>query len=262
MPMFHLRVLMGAVALVSLVSACSPADEPLPQDPPPQDPAGFWRPNDRQITLHAFGFFGGTFEWVGRREVLTGEQLEALSRLKFIQGADDCWQDVMEYSLVVVDAAGQEREAIAREGNSSCGSGQELIDIETLKPLLATLECGTTGFPSTELSQAKTVRADNGCQHAFFSYQDEPSKWLKVVASRPDRPHTFQVSGCYGKTTGLELFDESGRSLLAKGRAEGTSSSDCATLTHPLEAGRVYALKLTSQAVSMGGHVYLEIRGD
>jgi hypothetical protein len=254
--------MMGAVALVSLVSACSPDQEPPPQDPPAQEPSGFWRPDDQQLTLHAFGFFGGTFEWVGRREVLTGEQLEALSGLKFIEGADGCLQDVMEYSLVVVDAAGQERKAIAREYNSSCRSEQDMIDIETLKPLLATLECATTGYPSTEPSKAKTVRADNGCQHAFFSYQDEPPKWLKVVATRPDRPHTFQVSGCYGKTTALELFDESGTVLLARGSAEGTSSSDCATLTHPLEAGRVYAVKVTSQAVTTGGHVYLEIRGD
>ncbi|OJH41476.1 hypothetical protein [Cystobacter ferrugineus] len=223
---------------------------------------GFWRPDDQQITLHAFGFFGGSFEWVGRRDVLTGEQLEALSGLKFIPSAEGCAQDIMEYSLVVVDAAGQEREATAREDNSSCGPGRDVIDIETLKPLLATLECGATGFSSTELSKAKTVRADNGCQHAFFSYSDEPSKWLKVVASRPDRPHTFQVSQCEGKTTGLVLFDESGTVLLARGSAQGTSSSDCATLTHPLEAGRVYALQVTSQAVTTGGHVYLEIRGD
>ncbi|WNG13426.1 hypothetical protein [Cystobacter fuscus] len=245
---------MGAVALVSLVSACSPAPEDLPAQP-------LWRPDDQQITLQAFGFFGGTFEWVGRRDTMTGEQLEALSGLKFIRSAEGCMQDVMEYSLVVVDAAGQERKAVAREFNSSC-SEQQVIDIETLKPLLATLECGATGSASTELSKAKTVRADNGCQHAFFSYQDEPSKWLKVVASRPDRPHTFQVSRCEGKTTGLALFDESGTVLLASDGAEGTSSSDCATLTHPLEAGRVYALKVTSRAVTTGGHVYLEIRSD
>ncbi|WP_155893207.1 hypothetical protein [Cystobacter fuscus] len=199
---------------------------------------------------------------MGRREVLTGEQLAALSGLKLIPSADDCWTDITEYSLVVVDAAGQEREAMAREDNSSCGSGRDVIDIETLKPLLATLECEATGFSSTELSKAKTVHADNGCQHAFFSYVDEPSKWLKVVASRPDRSHTFQVSRCEGKTTGLALFDESGTVLLARGSAEGTSSSDCATLTHPLEAGRVYALEVTSRAVTTGGHVYLEIRGD
>lgn len=250
-------MVMGAVAVVSLVSACSPDPEP-----PPGDRAGFWRADDQQITLHAFGYFGGSFAWVGRREVLTGEQLEALSGLKITPSTDECWTDITEYSLVVVDAAGQEREAMAREGNSSCGSGRDVIDIETLKPLLATLECGATGSASTELSTAKTVRADNGCQHAFFSYQDEPAKWLKVVASRPDRPHTFAVSQCNGKTTSLELYDESGTVLLASGGAEGTSSSDCATLTHPLEAGRVYALKVTSRAVTTGGHVYLEIRGD
>jgi hypothetical protein len=137
-----------------------------------------------------------------------------------------------------------------------------MLDIETLKPLLASLNCVGTGEASTEFARAETIHADDGCRHGFSSYQNESPRWLKVVPSRPGRLHSFKVSHCAGKATGLELFDESGTVLLAKSSAEGTSNAECATLTHQLDAERGYTLRVTSQAVSVGGHVLLEVRSE
>lgn len=251
----------GFVVFASIVSACSPSPG-TPATRETQETSGFWRTNDQQVSLKSFGYWGGSFEWVASRDALTREQSEALSGLKFVKGSDDCVQDVQEYSLVVLDSAGQERNAIAREGNASCGSRVDILDIETLMPLLASLDCVGTGEASTELSSATTIHADDGCRHGFFSYQNEKPRWLKVVPSRPGRLHTFKVSHCAGKATGLELFDESGTVLLAKSSAEGTSDAECATLTPPLDAERGYTLRVTSQAVSRGGHVLLEVRGE
>lgn len=238
-------------ALVSLASACSPTEEP----------AGFWEPGDQRITLESFVYEGGSFIWAASRQSLTREQGEALAKLKRVEGTEGCVEDGPEYTLVIEDAVGQEKKAFAREGNKSCGRQEERVDIKTLRPLLSLLPCIGTGGASPQLDRAKTVHADDGCRHGFFSYRDEPARWLKVEPSRVGR-HTFRVSQCIGKATGLELFDTSATVLLAQSRAEGASDSDCATLTHPLEDGHVYALRVTSRAVSVGGHVYLEIRGE
>ena len=201
-------------------------------------------PDYQQVTLQSFGYWGGSFTWEAPGEALTDEQADALAGLKLIPGNTDCWQDLQEYALVTVDAAGQEREVVTNEHNSGCGE-QVLLDYESLKPLLATLQCVGTGQASEQLSAAPTVQAGGGCQHGFFSYRDEPARWVKVAPASVSGPHTFELLHCEGKTTGLELFDEAGAVLLAQAHGDGSSATACAKLTHPLAAGQRYALRVT-----------------
>ncbi|WP_147443602.1 hypothetical protein [Corallococcus sicarius] len=253
----------GVTALVlgSLVGACSTAGG-VPGPPGTDDPRETLASLGYQhVTLQSFGYGGGSFTWEAPGEALTDEQSDALAGLKLIPGNTSCPQDIPEYSLVTVDAAGQERQVGTNAFNAGCGQ-QVVLDYESLKPLLATLECVGTGEASTQLSAAPTVQAGDGCQHGFFSYRGEPSRWVKVDPTSVGGPHTFELLHCEGKTTGLELFDEAGAVLLAQGQGDGSSASACAKLTHPLAAGQRYALRVTSQAVSVGGHVNLVIRRD
>ncbi|RKG92881.1 hypothetical protein D7V97_40505 [Corallococcus sp. CA053C] len=242
-----------AVVLGSLVGACSTGADGTR--------GTLSNLSSQQVTLQSFGFWGGSFTWVSPGAALTDEQVDALDGLKLIPGNTDCLEDIQEYALVTVDAAGQEQRVVTNDQNAGCGE-QVLLDYETLKPLLATLQCVGTGQASEQLSAAPTVQAGGGCQHGFFSYQGEPPRWVKVAPASVSGPHTFELLYCEGKTTGLELFDEAGAVLLAQAQADGSSASACAKLTHPLVAGQRYALRVTSQAVSMGGHVSLVIRPD
>ncbi|RKH57734.1 hypothetical protein [Corallococcus llansteffanensis] len=250
-----------ALALGSLVGACSTGGS-IPGPSGADDTQGTLASlGYQQVTLRSFGYWGGSFTWVAPGEALTREQVDALAGLELIPGNADCWEDIQEYELVMVDAAGQERRVVTNERNAGCGT-QEMLDYETLKPLLATLQCVGTEQASAQLSGARTVQAGDGCQHGFFSYRDEPPRWVKVAPASEGGPHTFELLHCEGKTTGLELFDEAGAVLLAQSHADGSSASACAKLTHPLEAGQRYSLRVTSQAVSMGGHVNLVVRRD
>ncbi|MBF5046008.1 hypothetical protein FGE12_26585 [Aggregicoccus sp. 17bor-14] len=210
----------------------------------------------QRVTLEAFGYWGGSFEWSAPREALTPAQRDALSHATVVKGMEDCTQDLLEYTLSVVDAAGVEQAQHGNEHDATCGRREGVVSYASLQPLLAELHCVGTGQARTSLAEAQTVQAGDGCRHGLFSSSDQPPSWLKVQPAGTGL-HTFTLASCAGKVTALELFDASGTTRLAEVRSEGP---DCPTLTHPLDAGTLYALRVTSQAVTVGGHVLLEVQ--
>lgn len=259
--------LMAAVALGTALGACTeapgrPTTPAPPATPDALDAAAPWHPDDQQVSLTSFGYWGGSFEWTAARESLTQEQQEALSGLRPLQSARDCVQDLQEFSLALVGADGQERRLVANEQDVACGSGQQQVAMESLRPLLATLSCVGTGQAREELSSAQIIQAGDGCRHGFFAFKEEPPRWVKVLPASGGGMHTFQLSYCGGKSTRLELFDGSGTQLLASSSADGAEGSACPSLLHPLDPEAIYALRVTSQAVTTGGHVVVEVLPD
>jgi len=207
-----------------------------------------------ELRLRSFGYWGGFFEWVAKRSALTDAQREAIAQLRLLDEPGTFVADKLEVTLVAVDAAGDERRFYANEANG--GVQPDMLDFESLKPLLATLNCLATGNASETLASAQTLQAGDGCRHGFFSYEDSTPKWVKVKAAAAGGAHRIEVQQCGGKSSRLELFDEAGATLIAE--ASGDDGA-CAGITHALESGRVYALKVTTKAVTTGGHVLLEI---
>lgn len=264
---------MATLALAASAGACTEApDAPAAPDataapdaataPDTVDAPAPWHPDDRQVSLTSFGYWGGSFEWMAPREALTQEQREALSGLRPLQSGKDCVQDIQEFSLTLVGADGQERRLVANELDAACNDAQAQVAMESLRPLLATLSCVGTGQAREELSSAQLVQAGDGCRHGFFAFKDEPPRWVKVLPASSGGVHAFQLSYCGGKSTRLELFDGSGTQLLASSSADGAAGSACPSLLHPLDPEAIYALRVTSQAVTTGGHVVVEVRKD
>lgn len=245
MPNSSARRFACSLALIAGLGACGLTPSPF---------------EGQHFKLETFGYWGDSFEWEASREGMSREQLEALQGLRLIAGTSPCVADVQEVSLTVTDAKGRNSTFRGNEENAPCGHEERMMDYASLKPLLSALECVGTGKATTTLSGAKSIRADSGCRHGLFSSAGQPPVWLKVTPSEAGRMHTFEVSHCEGKMTSLELFNEEGTTLLASNGGDGSPGAPCAKLELMLETDRPYALRVTSQAVSTGGHVLLEFK--
>ncbi len=175
---------MAAWTLVASVSGCQPVEDETP----------LWRADDQSVTLAAFGYWGGSFQWNAARASLTDAQREALSGLMLIPGVEPCLADIQEYSLTFVDGEGNERTVHANAENAACGR-DSVLAIETLEPLLSTLSCVGTGKASEDLSGAPVIQAGDGCRHGFFAYAEQPARWVKVEGPDHRRPAHARVVG-------------------------------------------------------------------
>jgi hypothetical protein len=210
------------------------------------------------VRLEASGEAGGSFVWERSAARLTDAQQAALAALRRIEGHAACPEDVQEYTLTRTGPGGVEEAVRANALNAACGPGLPLVDVASLEPLLDTLACVATGAAPAQLAGAPTVRPDDGCRHGFFSYRDGPAKWVRLEPAA-GREHVLALRGCEGKATELALFDGAGTTPLASARGDGTSQAACAQLALRLDGPGPYALRVTSRAVTTGGHVLLEV---
>ena len=212
-----------------------------------------WRPTSTRIEVSSFGFWVGSTGYAKDRAALTAEQLAALEGLRTTTPPEQMGADFTSYEVRVTDQDGSVARYRAAEGNvrdsdeSANATSMPTIDIETLRPFLATIKClsakavepipRTTNIPldpkTADMSKAVAVPADTACTNGVFvPYGCSDS----LLTFDVDAPATYEiVSGRCLEQLSLRVYTSDRTALLAE--STPGSAESCFTLRHTFQPG-------------------------
>ena len=132
--------------------------------------------------------------------------------------------------------------------------GGLLVDYGQVAALLKTASCLPAKAPGTEsLATAPHIAVGDGCSHGLFSPASRKEYWL-LVDVEDQGPHRFAVEHCPTCVLDLELFDESGRTVLAHAQP---SEDESPVLDHEFEEAGTYALRIAPISSEILGDFYV-----
>ena len=184
-----------------------------------------WTDDSESIEVEYFSYEEGSYLFTRDAEDLSPEQLRLVRAIRTIDPGDQgCAEDVPEVDLSVRGRSGASREY--RATTHPCAEfGGLLVDYGQVAALLKTASCLPAKAPGTEsLATAPHIAVGDGCSHGLFSPASRKEYWL-LVNVEDQGPHRFAVEHCAACVLDLELFDESGETMLAKAQPNVGESS-------------------------------------
>lgn len=222
---------------------------------PPSAPAAthVWKATSARVRLTQFSYWTGGSRFENARDSLTQDQLAALEGVTLKAWDGVCWQDGLNASLAITDQDGSQ---VVYRVAGKCGEAEgQVLDEPSLNVFLKTLPCleaSETRHAQTTLATAPLLGANDGCEHGFFG----SPPWLMLEVTKTDVPHTVRGLNCQHNQVQLALYDELGKTLLARGTAE--AAPGCQVIRYSFSRTGRYALELQG----VGGDYFLQLTHD
>jgi hypothetical protein len=253
----------GTLVVVALVATLAAAcAEERGSEQQEQEHEQVWRGTSQSISIRSFGAFVGSSGYERDRGQLTAEQVALLDAFEVIEPKDECWMDVPEYRITIVDAAGVSRVYRAKETDDSCQGNQgtePTLSMASLRPFLDTFACIASGDMRAGAPQGAplVMHPGDGCLHGVFMDGRHTSVRLDLAVAGPGELTIETVASAYYASQ-VTLLDSDGATVLGVG-AEPAARPGSSALTYSFAAAGTYFVEVTSTNAQTGD-ILLRVR--